>query len=62
MLTSTFTWGIVRGAIDVVQSIVEGGRGFAAGTVAWILAHANALVPLIFVGVILWLVKQKPKQ
>ncbi|MCH8149054.1 MAG: hypothetical protein IH987_13910 [Planctomycetes bacterium] len=59
ILTSTFSWGIISGAVDLVQEGVDLSRVLTAGSIAWILAHANALVPLIFVGVIVWVVRHK---
>lgn len=62
VLTSTFTWGIISAGIDVAQSGVEAGRGAAEWTVAWILAHANLLVPVFFLAAIIWLARQKSQQ
>ncbi len=62
LLTSTYTWGIISGAIDLAVQGMDRGQELAQGSVAWILAHLNALVPLIFVGVIYWLYRHKTKK
>ncbi|MCH7752297.1 MAG: hypothetical protein IH898_09110 [Planctomycetes bacterium] len=62
LLTSTFSWGIISGTIDIAQNIIEETGFWAKGSIVWILAHANAMVPLIFIGVIIWLARQKPKE
>ncbi len=59
LLTSTYTWNLLTGAFDLAIKGVEGGQVLAQGSVAWILAHVNAVVPLIFLGVVIWLIKQK---
>ncbi len=59
LLTSTYTWGMLSGLIELAVTGMDKGQELAQWSVAWILAHLNAFVPLIFVGVIIWLVKQK---
>ena len=59
LLTSTWTWGILSGGIDLAVAGMDKGQELAKGSVAWILAHVNALVPLIFLGAIIWLVRKK---
>ena len=68
LLTSTFTWGVLQVGWDVTKIIgdwtgekVEDVRGLTQWGVAWVLAHANLLVPVLFLGGIIWLVRQKPK-
>ena len=61
LLTSTYTWGLLTGLVELAITGIEEGQILAKWSVAWILAHLNALVPLIFVGVIIWLAKQKTK-
>ncbi len=61
ILTSTFTWGVISAGMDAAQAGVEAGREAAGLTVAWILAHANMLVPVFFLGVIIWLARMKTK-
>ncbi len=61
ILTSTFTWGVISAGIDVAQSDVEKARRATQWTVAWVLAHANLLVPVFFLGAIIWVARQKPK-
>ena len=62
VLTSTFTWGVISAGIDYMQGGVEGARTGAAWTISWILAHANALVPVFFLGFIFWVTRQKAKE
>ena len=59
LLTSSYTWGMLSGFIELAITGMDKGQELAQWSVAWILAHLNAFVPLIFVGVIIWLVKQK---
>ncbi len=61
ILTSTFTWGVISSGMDAAQAGVEAGREAAGWTVSWILAHANLLVPVFFLGVIVWLARMKTK-
>ncbi len=60
LLTSTFTWGIISAGIDLAQQAITEGRIFSRMSVDWILAHANLLVPVFFLGGIIWLVMKKP--
>ena len=59
LLTSTYTWGVLSGLIELAIEGVDAGQVLAKGSVAWVLAHINALVPLIFLGVVIWLARQK---
>ena len=59
LLTSSYTWGMLSGLIELAIEGVDKGQSLAQGSVAWILAHLNAFVPLIFLGVVIWLFKQK---
>ena len=61
ILTSTFTWGVISAGMDAAQAGVEAGREAAGWTVAWILANATLLVPVFFLGGIIWLVRMKTK-
>ena len=60
LLTSTFTWGVISTGIDLAQQAITEGRIFSRLSVDWILAHANLLVPVFFLGGIVWLVMKKP--
>ena len=62
LLTRTYTWGMLSGLIELTIAGVDKGQVLAQGSVAWILAHLNAFVPLIFLGVVIWLAKQKTKE
>ncbi len=61
LLTSTFTWGVISAGINAAQEGVEAGREVARWSIAWLLAHANLLVPVFFVGGIVWLARRKTK-
>ncbi len=60
VITSTFTWGVITAGIDLAQLAIAEGRMFTRTSVDWILAHANLLVPVFFLGGIIWLVMKKP--
>jgi uncharacterized protein with LGFP repeats len=70
LLTSTFTWGIIawsaQQSADLAAATVKTGIGageqareYTGWSITWILAHANALVPVFFLGFLVWLVMQK---
>ena len=59
LLTSAFAWGIILTGIDLAQHTRELGGGpenWAVRPVAWTLASANLIVPVFFLGGIIWLV------
>ncbi len=63
LLTSAFTWGVISAGIYLAQHVDELGGGrenWPVGPVAWGLAYANLLVPVFFLGGIIWLVMKKP--
>jgi len=52
---------VAQSGVDATQSGVEKARAATRWTVAWTLAHANLLVPVFFLGAIVWLGMQKTK-
>ncbi len=60
LLTSTFTWGVISAGNDLAQIASTEGRVFSRTSADWILAHANFLVPVFFLGAIISLVMKKP--
>ena len=63
LLTSAFTWGLISAGIDLAQHTRELGGGpesWAIRSDHWMLALANVLVPVFFLGGIIWLVMKKP--
>ncbi len=60
LLSSAFTWGVISAGIDLAQIAATEGRVFSRTSTEWMLAHANFLVPVFFLGAIIWLVMKKP--
>ncbi len=63
LLTRAFTWGVISAGIDLAQHTRELGGGpesWAVRSDHWTLALANVLVPVFFLGGIIWLVMKKP--